>query len=64
MPEWTRGLFRPWMLVLASAALHLSACPHTKVEESFNVQAIHDVVYLGVVNTSSYDHLSFPGVKW
>ena len=48
-------------------------CPHSKVEESFQLQATHDLIYYGispairsVLMTESaslpYDHLVFPGV--
>ena len=56
------GWSRPWMLVLAASTLHLAVCPHTKVEESFNVQATHDVLFHGVTNISTFDHFNFPGV--
>ncbi|XP_042508147.1 dol-P-Man:Man(7)GlcNAc(2)-PP-Dol alpha-1,6-mannosyltransferase isoform X3 [Macadamia integrifolia] len=51
-----------WDLLLGSiAAFYVFMAPFTKVEESFNVQAMHDILYHGH-HLEKYDHLEFPGV--
>ncbi|KAG0460383.1 hypothetical protein HPP92_020275 [Vanilla planifolia] len=51
-----------WDLILASIAVFYAIMvPYTKVEESFNVQAMHDILYHRQ-HINRYDHLEFPGV--
>ncbi|KAK8113887.1 Alg9-like mannosyltransferase [Apiospora kogelbergensis] len=52
----------------ALVILHLIIAPYTKVEESFNMQATHDVLVYGTPTTdiyhrlsARYDHFDFPG---
>jgi alpha-1,6-mannosyltransferase len=61
-----------WFLFLlilpALILLHAHISPYTKVEESFNLQAVHDILTYGIPRTNvsetlraRYDHMSFPG---
>ncbi|KAK4076267.1 CAZyme family GT22 [Trichoderma harzianum] len=56
------------LLLFAIPLLHLLAAPYTKVEESFNLQATHDILTYGTPThdvharlSSTYDHFTFPG---
>lgn len=46
------------LVVVISA--YLFSAPYTKVEESFNIQAIHDILTYGF-DISKFDHVVFPG---
>lgn len=56
---WLCGL--PCLLVLVS--WRTISCPYTKVEESFTIQAVHDILSYGVGPNAliRYDHQAFPG---
>ncbi|KAJ3052141.1 dolichyl-P-Man:Man(7)GlcNAc(2)-PP-dolichol alpha-1,6-mannosyltransferase [Rhizophlyctis rosea] len=59
----TRTPLLVWDVITASLILlYLGLAPYTKVEESFNLQAAHDLLVHGVRNVSKFDHLEFPGV--
>lgn len=53
-------------LLVLLVGYHLMVAPYTKVEESFTMQAAHDVMVYGVypekVVQQNYDHVNFPGV--
>jgi alpha-1,6-mannosyltransferase len=57
-----------YLLIPTFTLIHLYVSPYTKVEESFNIQAVHDILFHGIPTekadqffTANYDHVSFPG---
>lgn len=56
------------VLFMSVSMMALILCPHSKVEESFNLQATHDLFYYGITPLFGgkpdlhYDHLQYPGV--
>jgi alpha-1,6-mannosyltransferase len=58
--------FLSFAIIAATIGAHLYLSPFTKVEESFNLQAIHDIYSYGIPRNSTeltqdYDHVEFPG---
>ncbi|KAI1797080.1 Alg9-like mannosyltransferase family-domain-containing protein [Ganoderma leucocontextum] len=51
------------LAILLTSLSYVSLAPYTKVEESFNLHATHDVLMYGVgpSNLHKYDHFTFPG---
>ncbi|SCU92897.1 LAFA_0F13564g1_1 [Lachancea sp. 'fantastica'] len=50
------------LLILFTIGAHLYLSPYTKVEESFTIQAVHDILKYGIFDISKFDHLQYPGV--
>lgn len=55
-------------MVVSVVLLHLTYAPFTKVEESFNIQATHDILASGIswdhprdFLRTNYDHVEFSG---
>ncbi|KAH7027511.1 glycosyltransferase family 22 protein [Microdochium trichocladiopsis] len=56
------------LLIPTLVMVHLLVAPYTKVEESFNMQATHDILVYGMPThdvhsrlSAAYDHFDFPG---
>ena len=55
-----RGANEWWEeLVLFVVVAHVVLCPFSKVEESFNTQAVHDALF--VEDLGAWDHRTYPG---
>ena len=47
------------LLLVGVCLLHVTICPYTKVEESFNLHAVHDILEKGISN-DAVAHVSSP----
>ena len=52
---------REELALFAVVLAHVALFPYTKVEESFNLQAMHDFLEHGLA-LRRFDHVEFPGV--
>lgn len=50
------------LVVTLIMTAYLFICPYTKVEESFNMQATHDLLLFGLHHVDKFDHFEYPGV--
>ncbi|KAJ4483563.1 glycosyltransferase family 22 protein [Lentinula aciculospora] len=48
-------------LIVLTGWTHVVLAPYNKVEESFNLHAVHDVLMYGITKLDQYDHFTFPG---
>ncbi|CAI5738220.1 unnamed protein product [Peronospora farinosa] len=53
---------RAELLAALVMTAYIFLCPFAKVEESFNLQATHDLLVFGIQHVDKFDHLEFPGV--
>ncbi|RKP25110.1 Alg9-like mannosyltransferase family-domain-containing protein [Syncephalis pseudoplumigaleata] len=49
------------LLLVCLASFHVIVAPFTKVEEQFNVEALHDLLYHGWSRLDKYNHTAYPG---
>jgi alpha-1,6-mannosyltransferase len=47
---------------MLSMGVNAQLSPYSKVEESFNMQAMHDLAVMRLNRLADFDHMSFPGV--